>query len=185
MGLDTRLRNRIKKEYDSGANIYTILHPNTQSAEPESLRIESDIIRQQILSNNFTNVKSNRGYTSKINTKVDYDLNHAERVYIAFGINIKSDTKVVQLQAALENYQSTKESRDDKELKQDLIKDTIIALKRSNITAVQIQQSFVRSSVIDTVITLESLATHLNIEFNLEVLDAALAILIKEQIDLL
>lgn len=185
MGLETRLRNKVKNEYDSGASIYSILHPNTREEDPDSLRVSSDLIRQQILAGNFTNAKSNAGYGSKINSKVDYDLAYAKRVYLAFDVPIDSETRVAELQTILESYLATEDNRDDKELKQDLIKDTLIALKRSEATAAQIESSFVRTSVVSGIITLESLALYLGVSFNSETQDSDLATLIKDKIDLL
>lgn len=183
MGLDTRLRAKCKKEYDSGAGVYEIIHPNTKVSNPSNSMPSPELLRSQILDNNFTNVKSSKGYTSNDKNKVDYDLKHAIRVYNAFGINPESETAASELETALENYNTTTESRDDKELEQDIISDTIKALVRSKATALQIQASFVRSSSIQGVISLESLATYLGISFSLEVLDLALATLIHTEIN--
>lgn len=176
MGRDTRLRAKTKKEYDTGASIYKILHPNTANADPTNLIPSDELVRQQILSNNLN---------LKVTKDINFDLAYAFRVYNAFGVDPKSETATADLETKLMNYGLTTESRDTSELEKDILNDTIQALKSSNVSANDISNSFVRSSVIKGAITLELLATHLDITFTLDILDLDLAVLIKAKIDLL
>lgn len=185
MGRETRLRAKTKKEYDTGVSMYKILHPNTESTDPSSLIPSTELLTQQILSNNYSNVNSNIGYTSDIINKVKFDLAYAIRVYTVFGIDPNSDTSVAELESELKTYQITEGSKDINELENEILNNTIQALKNTNATAQQIKESFVRSSVITGVITLELLAIHLDIIITLGILDLALAVLIKTEIDLL
>lgn len=185
MGRDTRLRAKTKKEYDTGASIYTILHPNTTNPDPSSLMPSSELLRQQILSSDFSNVNSNSGYASDLVNNIKFDLAHAIRIYNAFGIDPNSETATAELETELTNYELTTESKDINELENDIINNTIQALKANNAPATDIGNSFVRSSIIKGVITLELLATHLGIVVTLDILDLDLAILIRAEIDLL
>lgn len=185
MGQDTRLRAKTKDEYNAGAGIYEIIHPNTKVSEPTTLMPSSNLLKEQILEGDYSNVKSTKGYASNIINKIEYDLSYAKRVYLSFGIDPESKTATTQLQAALVNYETSNETRDDTELKNDMVKDTIQVLKRNGVTALEVQAAFVRTSTISGIITLELLAIYLGISITVDLSNLDLAELIKVEIELL
>tara|TARA_R110000850_G_C9837146_1_gene453929 strand:+ start:11 stop:568 length:558 start_codon:yes stop_codon:yes gene_type:complete len=183
MGQDTRLRAKTKEEYDSGAGIYEIIHPITKGSNPNISMPNSTLIKGQLLEGNFINVKSNRGHCSNIINKITYDLEYAKRVYLAFSIDPLSESATAQLQEALTTYEISTENRDNTELQNDILKDTVKVLKRSNVSAVDIENAFTRTSIIQGIITLELLANYIKVDYNSEVTNSDLAALIKVVID--
>lgn len=183
MGRTTILRQSVKTMRVNEVSITEILHPFTKDADPASLILTEDVIITQIIAGDLSELKYNGSAESTTNTKVQADLDNAETIYTAFSIDSKQENPTVALLAAIDAYGvNITINRDDYELQTDIANDTIKVLKLNGASKEEIDASYIRVSIITGIITLELLATSLEITFDEETTDAALATLIKEAI---
>lgn len=183
MGQTTVLRQLVKVQKTNGVSITEILHPLTNNADPESLRLSQQDIIDLVTLGDLTEIQDN-GVGSTVGSKIDFDLDNASKVYSAFSVDSTQENPTVALLAAIDAYGSDLTiSRDDFELESDIAKDSIKVLKLNEATDVEINTAYTRASTLVGIVTLELLALELQVTFNDTTTDNALAILIKAAID--
>lgn len=148
------LKRIVKRKLDKGIDLSLILYPNLKGVMPKN--------------------------SKAVGIKASLDQNNAANIFKAFGVDPSAENSLILLKKAIEQYKLEPKAEEQRKQHRKRLELAIQSIE--HLTPGELVDSFKRTSKLTTVVTLETLAAHLQISIKKSDKDLSIAEKIKQKL---